>query len=305
MQVTGLPDGLSALLSGNEIDISGTPTQFGVFPIGVTLNDSSGTPLSKTYSLSVLPELNAKIINWLPTVLHSRVGGGECTHLIAEALRICGGAFVDPAQLNGKEKDPFNNPNYNWGTLIATLQYNGNNLVSTPGSLSKVLPGDIVQYVTGTTRHMAIVAEVGPTGMPAKLFEQQVDDDRRVFLMPCDLTRYNGGDMIRILRPVPRPAQPPHGYLEFSVVNNSSQQLKLRVQTSDGQAKADMDLDAANTKNSYKVGVVPAQPGNFTWVLQAISSDGKTVLSIPITISNETGYEIFDNGNGLAIRSLP
>jgi hypothetical protein len=142
LQVTGLPEGLSALLSGNEIDISGTPTQFGVFPIGVTLNDSSGTSLSKTYSLSVLPELNAEIIKWLPTVLHSRVGGGECTHLIAEALRICGGAFVDQARINGK--DPLNDPNYNWGTLIATLQYNGKNLVSTSGSLSKVLPGDIV-----------------------------------------------------------------------------------------------------------------------------------------------------------------
>ena len=123
--------------------------------------------------------------------------------------------------------------------------------------------------------------------------------------MPRDLTKYDGGDMIRILRPVPRPAVVPRGYLEFSVVNNSSQQLKFRVQTSDGQAKTDLALDVANTKNSYYVAFVPAQPGNFTWVLQAISSDGKTVLSIPITISNETGYEIFDNGNGLAIRSLP
>jgi hypothetical protein len=89
------------------------------------------------------------------------------------------------------------------------------------------------------------------------------------------------------------------------VVNNSSQQLSYRLQTFDGQAKKDLPLDIANTKNSYNAAFVPAQAENFTWVLQAVSADGKTVLSIPITISNETGYEIFDNGNGLAIRSLP
>ncbi len=42
LQVTGLPTGLSALLSGSTITIMGTPTQSGTFNLGVSLQDSNG-----------------------------------------------------------------------------------------------------------------------------------------------------------------------------------------------------------------------------------------------------------------------
>ncbi len=54
LQVTGLPAGLSASLSGSTITMSGTPTQVGTFSnIVVSLQDNSGIQGSRTYSLTI------------------------------------------------------------------------------------------------------------------------------------------------------------------------------------------------------------------------------------------------------------
>jgi hypothetical protein len=54
LQVSGLPAGLSGTLSGSNVVIYGTPTQTGVFNnIVVSVQDSTGTLASQTYSLTV------------------------------------------------------------------------------------------------------------------------------------------------------------------------------------------------------------------------------------------------------------
>ncbi len=58
LEVSGLPAGLSASLSGHAILIRGTPTQQGTFKsIAVTLQDSEGESGSGTYSMTINPAI--------------------------------------------------------------------------------------------------------------------------------------------------------------------------------------------------------------------------------------------------------
>ena len=58
-QVTGLPTGLSASLSGNTIMITGTPTQSGTFSLTVSVEDSNGSKAtgSETLTIAAAPAL--------------------------------------------------------------------------------------------------------------------------------------------------------------------------------------------------------------------------------------------------------
>ncbi len=64
LEVTGLPPGLSAQLSGNSIAITGTPTQSGAYrAIDVTVQDSAGDKGNGTYSLIVSPAIELGALN--------------------------------------------------------------------------------------------------------------------------------------------------------------------------------------------------------------------------------------------------
>jgi hypothetical protein len=53
LSVTGLPPGLTASLSGGTISFTGTPTQRGTFTVQVTVQDSTGATVTKTYTLKI------------------------------------------------------------------------------------------------------------------------------------------------------------------------------------------------------------------------------------------------------------
>jgi hypothetical protein len=53
LEVTGLPSGLKASLSGHTITITGTPTQSGTFNLEVSLEDSNGEPGSTEATLTI------------------------------------------------------------------------------------------------------------------------------------------------------------------------------------------------------------------------------------------------------------
>jgi predicted chitinase len=55
LQLSGLPGGLSAQLSGSTITVSGTPTQIGTFTLTTSLQDSSGKTGGGTESLTITP----------------------------------------------------------------------------------------------------------------------------------------------------------------------------------------------------------------------------------------------------------
>jgi hypothetical protein len=59
LAVTGLPAGVTAALSGSTITLSGTHTAFGTFGnVAVSLKDSTGVTVQRTYSLTVAPLLS-------------------------------------------------------------------------------------------------------------------------------------------------------------------------------------------------------------------------------------------------------
>jgi hypothetical protein len=43
----------------------------------------------------------------------------------------------------------------------------------------------------------------------------------------------------------------------------------------------------------------------FKWILEVVSSDGTTVLSASISLTHDSGYEILNDPDGIAIRALP
>jgi len=53
----GLPSGLSAALSGNNVVLSGAPTQTGTFQVAISVQDSVGATSRQTYSLTVNPPI--------------------------------------------------------------------------------------------------------------------------------------------------------------------------------------------------------------------------------------------------------
>ena len=56
--VSGLPTGLTAVVSGNAIRFTGTPSAAGTFAAGsITLHDAAGASVSKTFSITINPPL--------------------------------------------------------------------------------------------------------------------------------------------------------------------------------------------------------------------------------------------------------
>ena len=86
LKVSGLPTGLLAELVGNLVRLSGTPTNDGVFDVGISVTDSRGSVINRTYRLGVAPPLNVRIAEWSQSVLYKRVGGGECVQFVDGSL---------------------------------------------------------------------------------------------------------------------------------------------------------------------------------------------------------------------------
>src|SRR5579885_1716273 len=113
------------------------------------------------------PSINDQILNFCKTHLHSKVGGGECAHLVSEALRVAGADFMT--------HDPHGNGDYTWGTLINTYTHGH------AASAARCQPGDIIQFQNvklangwSAQHHTAIVAAVDSQGRPTKVYEQNV-----------------------------------------------------------------------------------------------------------------------------------
>src|SRR5262245_49225563 len=117
--------------------------------------------------------------------LGQRVGGGECVHLAAEALRVAGARF---AWLGGTTSD------YAWGGLIT--QVTGYATGAVYSKLAPIRPGDIIQYAGAMFRdgtwgrhHTAIVASVDQAGRVTAVYQQNFNGVRAVTRQPLDLSQ--------------------------------------------------------------------------------------------------------------------
>lgn len=238
-------------------------------------------PLVKIFvGIAICVELSASadaqtigdgMAKFLKTKLNTRVGGGECSHMATEALRVSGGEFF-PTDFG---LDDPSTGDYVRGTLVTVISCTNKTWTdSDPQSASLV--GDIIQYNSAvinhssTPHHTSVVAAVNTAGRPTPIYQQNFNSVRRVQQASIDTTRLTSG-WLRIYRPIPVVLR--SNEWKITVTNNSSspQTYSVRVGTS---VLDSITLTAANTKGSFTV--------------HRIATNG----TVP-NLLNSTGYSLF------------
>lgn len=240
--------------------------------------------------------LGDKIVAYLEARKGKRVGGGECSQMVVEALRSNGGMFI---RNDGTTHD------YIWSkTLIVKITGDRNKPIwSVPGATMK--PGDIIQYSNTRFKdgkrydhHTSVVATVDTKGQVTEVYEQNVGKMvdgkptmlRHILREPLDLSQLVSGHVM-IYRPTPRLTKA--GRFEFSVVNNTDapRVCKLTV----GTRTLTINLAKGNTSKSYT-----------TWwfstktKLKPILMFGTTTL----TVDDGQGFEVVTVQGKAILRKL-
>ncbi len=151
-------------------------------------------------------ELNKKIVAFCAEHKGQQVGGGECSHLAEEALRVSGGQRRGP--------DAPNPGDYTWGKEVCCVERVGKK-VNITGQIKSVQPGDIIQMRDAkwwstdpggqrlykiAAHHTAVVAAVESNGKAIKVYEQNSNGRRTVGTGRIALSGLKEG-WIRIYRP--------------------------------------------------------------------------------------------------------
>jgi Putative Ig domain len=88
----GLPQGMTAVLSGNTIGFTGTPAKAGTFPGSITIRDSAGFQLTKKFTIKINAAQTfslTKLANYQPGKSYSqtiKTSGGTGTRTVSYAL---------------------------------------------------------------------------------------------------------------------------------------------------------------------------------------------------------------------------
>ena len=201
--------------------------------------------LVSNVGVALKTSVNEQVAAFANTHLRQRLGGGECAHLAAEALRAAGARFQWFTQQT---------TDYRWGKLLG---------VATPEKrYPQLQPGDVLQFKNArfidgiyAPQHTAIVSTVDKDGQPRLVFHQNWAGDRRVqlgkFAMLTD-------GRVSCYRPQPR--TPTTGVFNFSVTNELERTIVVGVRAVGGYF-SDFPLTAVNTLASYKVwGVIGGRP---------------------------------------------
>lgn len=257
--------------------------------------------------------INPKVVKFLASNTGKRIGGGESTDAVTEALRIAGAAFTK----SDLDADYPDQDDRMWGTPIKVLSYQNNKLVDS-NPTDDVLPGDILQYkgtkfvhVTNSGRktttttvsavhHSSVAATINPkTKLPTKVYEQNGPatpnvDTRQILLNPIDFNALRAG-WVFIYRPKSRVDEPLKH--QISIVNNTSS-TKVPTLKSGLKTVARFSLDPSYTSSSYIT--VWAHAASQKTGLSLVLPNGE---SIPV--ANAASYEIYKRQNGLiAIRKI-
>lgn len=243
--------------------------------------------------------LNQRIVTLLESRLGQRMGGGSCSHVATEALRICGGQFIMPGA-------PVSD--YVWSPNLVTK------VTATPQGpvishpINRVLPGDVIQYTNArfsdgsqALHHTSVVASVDRVGRIVSVYEQnigkltpggQVQQQRFLQKRPLDLGKLIAG-YVKIYRPAARVTQPRRW--EFTVVNNAPTAASCKLGI--GTWSSNLSFSAANTDDSYRSSVLTS---GSTGVVPTI-----TVGATTLSIVDGAGYEIFRTSSGaVSVRRL-
>lgn len=244
-------------------------------PAALVIEPSSAAPTAVTVRAAT--SLGQQVASYLTSKMGTRIGGGECSHMAIEALRVSGAKFI-----RWYESPPV--AELTRGSQVAGKRFQ---------------VGDIVQFENAafsngrfTRHHTQVVAAVDGNGRITKVFEQNVGGNRTVRRNNAvDLTKLTGGT-VTIYRPTPRVDQPRR--LEFTVVNNTNSSQTYTRQI--GSSSSTLTLDKANTVGSYR----------FVWL--TVPNGATASLRIgnsSVQIRNAGAYELYTAASGrTAIRAL-
>ena len=238
------------------------------------------------------------MVTYLTGKVGTRLGGGECAHMATEALRVNGGEFI-PTDLGADSPAA---GDYVWGTLLTTVTYVSSTVTySVP--TAAILPGDIIQYGSGTkigtatytARHTSVVKTVNTAtaSRPTAVFQQNFGAVRTVQSATIDLTKLTAG-WLRIYRPKARVDVV--NKWKYTVVNNAttSQTYTIVVGTS---TVSTVTLTAANTAGSFKIATVTT---TGTVPALVLGSNGTSIY-----LANAKGDEIYNpTTSTFAVRQL-
>ncbi len=227
--------------------------------------------------------IGSSMVTFLNGKLSTRLGGGECAHMATEALRACGGEFFQ----SDIGADSPATGDYVWGTLVTTISL-VNNVRTDSTPTAACLPGDIIQYGTGTkigtatyARHTSVVQTVNTTAnRPTAVYQQNFGSVRTVKSATIDVTKLTAG-WIRIYRPKARVDAT--NVWKFTVVNNATtaQTYTVLVGTT---TVSTVSATAANTAGSFRVHKVTTT-GTLPCVVNGANS---------IYVQNAKGDEIYN-----------
>lgn len=238
-------------------------------------------------SVTTRSDVGNRLVSFLEARLGQRVGGGECTHLVVEALRASGAKF---AWMTAATTD------YAWGTKLTGVTGTASGgRYGMP--TARFQPGDVIQFTNARFRngswfphHTAIVASVDANGRVMSVYQQNFNRVRAVTKQPLDLSQLVAG-YVKVYRPVAR--TPAAGAYGFTVVNNTS--APVTVVERAGSSWTSYVAGSANTAWSYRV------RGWSTWggMRPSITVAGKT-----IAVDDASAYEVYNSGAGIAIRKI-
>jgi hypothetical protein len=172
---------------------------------------------------------NKAVAAYCKRMLDKKVGSGECTHLVTEALRLAGAEFAYT-----KVADNPGAGDYVWGTLVKRLSASDSEVVdSNPKSECQV--GDVVQYRDVVFKngvqhphHTAVIAAV-EKGYPTAVYEQNVGAPAKRIVLKTDVDyRTLTAGWVRIYRPA-RPKPDRRRPVEFTLLNRTDEEVSFQM----------------------------------------------------------------------------
>lgn len=220
-----------------------------------------------------------------------QVGGGECSHLAVEALRVSGAHF-ERSDFGPDAPGP---GDYVWGKCVG---------IATAGNPVGAKVGDILQFravrlrsgfgVALRPHHTAIVAGIDPAGHPVAVFEQNISvgsgpPDRTVQRRPLELNTLVDG-WVRVYRPVVRCDLPSRTVV--TVVNQSANPVTVAVHV-DGAASS-----------TFILGPAGSEAAHFTRWITAHSRPRLIVGATSLPMEQAAGYAVTSGRSGPTVQRL-
>jgi hypothetical protein len=147
-------------------------------------------PTPKPDPIPMPVDLNAKVLSYAQSVIGQRILRGECTDLIAEALRLAG----------AKGGSNFSQPGfYVWGQAVSLSSAKAGDIIQFSPNAKFVMPNSWTQM--GPSGHTAIIESIN--GNVVTLLEQNAPIGGPVRRSTLDLSKIEAGGSFQIFRPIP------------------------------------------------------------------------------------------------------